>query len=106
VLDQAFECDPDVAGPLLKVLAEDAGGNPLPGIEVVVTWDGGEDHFFTGLKPEFGDGYADFLMSPGVVYAVSMVGGGGTVSDLTAAECEASGGSRYWGSWLVVFARP
>jgi hypothetical protein len=106
VLDQAFECVPKIPGLLLRVLAEDDAGEPLPGEEVVVNWEGGEDHFFTGLKPELGAGYADFLMTPGVVYALRMAGGGEIVSDLTAAECETSSGSRYWGSWLVVFSRP
>lgn len=106
VQDQAFECNPTAPGPLLKVLAEDASGAALPGVGVVVSWEGGEDHFFTGLKPELGAGYADFLMTPGVVYSLRMAGGGEIVSDLIAAECETPGGSRYWGSWLVVFARP
>ncbi len=106
VQDPAFECNPAVPGPLLKVLAEDASGDALPGMEVVVSWDGGEDHFFTGLKPELGAGYADFLMTPGVVYSLRMAGGGEIVSDLTAAECETPGGARYWGSWVVVFTRP
>lgn len=106
VRDQAFECDPAVPGPLLRVLAEDASGSPLAGVEVVVSWDGGEDHFFTGLKPDLGAGYADFLMTPGMVYSLRVAGGGEIVADLTAAECETPGGSRYWGSWLVVFAKP
>ena len=37
--------------------------NPYPSVELVVTWDEGEDHFFTGLQPELGLGYGDFLMT-------------------------------------------
>jgi hypothetical protein len=104
--EQTFVCERDISGPLAQVVAEDAAGNSLPGVEVVVNWEEGEDRFFTGLKPELGEGYADFLMTPGVVYTLRMAGGGEIVSDLTAAECETQGGSRYWGSWLLVFARP
>ena len=28
------------------------------------------------------------------------------VPDLSAAECETASGSRYWGSWLLVFSQP
>lgn len=101
-----FVCDPDLPNPLIQVLAENASGRPLSGQEVTVTWDGGEDFFFTGLKPELGIGYADFYMEPGVVYQVSMAAGGQAVPDITPAECETEGGSRYWGSWQLVFSRP
>jgi hypothetical protein len=105
ILDQAFDCDQDITENLLRVFAEDADGDPLPGSEVVVTWEAGEDHFFTGLKPELGEGYADFLMTPGVMYTLHMAAGGEIIPDLTAAECETPGGARYWGSWLVVFTQ-
>jgi hypothetical protein len=104
--ERTFICDPDVIGPLIQVLAEDAAGEQIPGVEAVVNWDGGEDHFFTGLKPELGLGYADFAMTPGVVYTLHLADGGQPITELTAAECEANDGSRYWGSWLLVFAQP
>ena len=75
-------------------------------IELVVTWDEGENHFFTGLKPELGLGYADFVMTPSVVYSVRLADGGQPVNDLTAAECQAEDGSRFWGSWLLIFVQP
>ncbi len=101
-----FICDSNLSNPLIQVIAEDSAGEPLPGQEIIAYWDGGEDRFFTGLKPELGLGYADFLMTPGVVYQIRMAGGGQTVPEITAAECEAQGGGRYWGSWLLVFSRP
>jgi hypothetical protein len=104
--DQTFICDPDVTGPLLIVLAETTSGQPLPDVEAVVNWEGGEDHFFTGLKPELGLGYADFVMSPGVVYALRLAEGGQPISDLTPAECETPRGERYWGAWMLLFTRP
>jgi len=104
--DRTFSCDPDVAGPLLIVLAESAAGQPLPNVEAIVSWEGGEDHFFTGLKPELGLGYADFVMTPGVVYALRLADGGQPVLDLSSAECESSRRERYWGSWVLLFNRP
>lgn len=99
-------CNPDQSQPLMQVEIKDAAGQPVASIELVVTWDGGEDHFFTGLKPELGQGYADFLMTPGVVYSLQIADGGQAVNDLTAAECLLDNGSRYWGSWMLTFIQP
>jgi hypothetical protein len=104
--ENTLDCDSDILGPLIQVIAETSSGRSLSNEEIIVTWEGGEDYFYTGLKPEIGLGYADFLMTPGVVYQVRMSGGGQTVHDLTPAECETEGGQRYWGSWLLVFSRP
>lgn len=104
--DRTFVCDRKLTDPLIQVLAEDASGHPVPNVEVVVNWDGGEDHFFTGLKPELGLGYADFTMTPGVEYTLRLAEGGQIISDLTPAECETESGDRYWGSWLLMFAQP
>jgi hypothetical protein len=104
--ESTFVCDKNITGPLIQILAEDSTGRPLSREGVIVTWDEGEDHFYTGLKPELGRGYADFLMIPGIVYEIRMASGGQTVSDITPAECETQGGRRYWGSWLLIFTRP
>ena len=101
-----FVCDTKITGPLIQIVAENSSGQQLSNREIIVTWEGGEDYFYTGLKPEIGSGYADFLMSPGLVYEVRMAGGGQTVPDITPAECETDSGRRYWGSWELVFSRP
>jgi hypothetical protein len=92
--------------PLLQIQALDAAGNPVPGVEVIVNWEGGEEHFFTGLKPEIGLGYADFAMSPGTAYTLRLTEVGEPVTDLIPSECEADSGDRFWGAWKVVFAQP
>jgi len=46
-------CDASLSPPLIQVEALDAQGAPVPGAEVLIVWDEGQDHFFTGLKPEF-----------------------------------------------------
>ena len=99
-------CNINQTEPLIQVEIKDAAGQVVPSVEVMVTWDGGEDHFFTGLKPELGLGYADFVMTPKVVYTVSLADGGQVVDDLTAAECVADEDSRYWGSWFLIFVQP
>lgn len=97
-------CDPPLAEPLIQVLTLDAEGNPVPGVEIVVTWQDGEERFFTGLKPELGLGYGDFTMTPGVSYTVRIDDGGEPVPDLTAPGC--SPAANDWGSWQLIFAQP
>jgi hypothetical protein len=99
-------CSQDQKKPLIQVEVNDAAGQPVPGVEVVVTWEGGEDHFFTGLQPELGLGYGDFLMTPGVVYSLDLNRGVQRVDDLSVGECVAEDGSRYWGSWFMTFVEP
>jgi hypothetical protein len=103
---QELVCDPNIQEPLIQVRMLDAARQEVPGVELVVNWQGGENAFFTGLKPELGAGYADFSMTPGVVYSLRLARGGQPVSNLSAAECEGSGGSRYYGSWRLVFIQP
>ncbi len=66
-------CNPAYSG-VLEVYVEDADGEGVPGVEVRVSWQGGEDRFFTGLKPEEGPAYADFRMEPDVAYRVDLPG--------------------------------
>jgi hypothetical protein len=99
-------CDPNLKDPSIQVLASDAAGQPVPGVEVVVTWDGGETHFYTGLKPELGPGYADFTMTPGITYTLRLGDGGQPVNGLTAEQCSQTGGAAYWGSLRLRFKQP
>lgn len=103
---QLFVCNQKLPQPLIQVQTRDAASQPVPGVEIVVAWQDGEEHFFTGLKPELGLGYADFTMTPGVVYSLRLAEGGETLNDLTPQECETVDGTRYWGSWLLMFVQP
>lgn len=104
--DQQLVCDSSQAQSLIQVNVLDAAKQPVPGIEIVVRWDNGEEHFFTGLKPEMGLGYADFTMTPGIVYTLQLVLGSQPVTGLTPTECEAPGAGRIWGSWRLTFQQP
>jgi hypothetical protein len=95
-------CTPRLEEPLLQVQAYDSSGKAVSGVEAVVTWEGGEEHFFTGLQPEKGLGYADFTLTPGVVYTLRLGEGGQAAGEITAAECTV-GGERFWGAWLLTF---
>jgi hypothetical protein len=104
--DQQKICEPDLNGPLVQVVALDAAGSQVPGVEAIATWPGGEQLFYTGLKPELGSGYADVEITVGITYTVRLAGAGQSVPGLAAFECEDSGGERYWGSWLLTFIQP
>jgi hypothetical protein len=80
----------------------DAFLQPLPGVEVIVEWDEGQDHFFTGFIPEQGLGYGDFLMSPEVSYSVFVEEGSPVVSGLRIEDCEADEGGLP-GGWRLSF---
>ncbi len=99
-------CDPLLAEPLIQVQVSDASGTPVPGVEVLVIWDEGQDRFFTGLKPELGLGYADFSMAEGVTYALQLSASGQPISGLSAFECTDEDDETYLGSWLLTFEQP
>ncbi len=99
-------CDPDLEEGLLQVVVINAVRRPVPGAEIIVAWSTGEEHFFTGLKPELGNGYADFVMTPGTIYSVRMADGGTPASDLSAPVCTATDGSSYYGGLRITFQQP
>jgi hypothetical protein len=100
--DYALVCDAEISPPLIQVYVFDAEGNPVPGVQIVITWDGGINRFITGLKPEYGLGYADFSMDPALSYTIRLDDGGDPVDGLTGRECE--GG--FWGTWRLNFTQP
>jgi hypothetical protein len=104
--EKTFVCASNLPGPLIQVQTRDAAGQPVPGVEGFVYWEGGNDHFFTGLKPDLGLGYADFQMSPDIVYTVQLADGGQPVRELRTSECTTNSGAKFWGSWLIIFAQP
>lgn len=104
--EKTFVCEQEIPVPLIQLIAQSSDGSGLPGIEVVISWEGNEEHFFTGLKPEMGMGYADFLMTPGITYSLRLAAGSEILTNLIAGECETRSGGRYWGSWRLLFKQP
>jgi hypothetical protein len=106
LLTQDEVCSENISDGLLMVFVTDARQNPLPGVEVVVEWGGNEEHFFTGLKPELGRGYADFTMQPNQSYALRLATGSTAVANLSAPPCQDAEGNHYWGSLRLRFQQP
>lgn len=90
LVGQATFCEAAQPG-LLQVYLQNSNGDPAPGMEITITWAGGEETFFSGLKPELGAGYADFVMSAGVEYVLSLSNGLARLPGIKAPPCSVNG---------------
>ena len=99
-------CDPELEEGLLQVVVIDLSRRQIPGAEIIISWNSGEEHIFPGLKPEIGHGYADFVMTPDVSYSVRMADGGTPATNLSASDCETTGGEPYRGGMRITFQQP
>ncbi len=99
-------CDPQFTAPLIQVYVADSSNIPVPGVEINIRWENNQESFYTGLKPEFGVGYADYIMTPGIVYTLQVADGGEVITDLSSIECTDSQGDQYWGGWVLRFRQP
>ena len=106
LVGQDVVCDLNLPEGLLQVVLMDSRRRQVPGIKIIVTWNGGEDSFFTGFKPEVGDGYADFQMVEAVIYSVRVVQGGTTVPDVSIPICTDPNGQSFKGGVLLTFQQP
>lgn len=102
LLNQERLCDADEPAPRIEVLVVDALLEPLAGAEVLVTWEGGSDRFFTGFQPDQDPGFGDFVMEPDVSYSVTMAEGSPTISGLRVEACPAASGGLP-GGWRLTF---
>jgi hypothetical protein len=102
-------CDPRASGVIEVYVYDTNGASQLPGQEIRVRWTGvgvgtNENRFFTGLKPELGQGYADFRMSEGIDYTLDMPGRSEPLNQpLSAAPCTSETGERALRSYRVAF---
>lgn len=96
-------CNPALPDGLMQIIILDAARKPVPGVEIALTWAGGEERFFTGLKPDVGNGYADFIMAPDVLYALRLAQGSAPITGLRAPSCPLDSGSSYWGGLRLEF---
>jgi hypothetical protein len=106
LVGQDTVCDPELAEGLLQIIVTNATRNQIPGAEIIITWNSGEEHIFTGFKPELGNGYADYLMAPDGTYSVRMADGGTPASGISAPTCTATDGSTYPGGIRITFQQP
>ena len=103
---QESVCDPNLPDGLLQVIVFDSRRRQLAGAKIMITWDGGEDEFFTGLKPELGNGYADFIMDPTTTYTVQLGAGSDIASGLTTSTCQTAEGENFLGGVKLTFQQP
>jgi hypothetical protein len=106
LVGQDTVCDPELAEGLLQIVVINATRRPIPGAEIIITWNSGEEHIFTGLKPELGNGYADYQMASNVTYSIRMADGGTPASDISAPTCTATNDSTYLGGIKITFQQP
>jgi hypothetical protein len=86
-------CSDDYPAGMLEVYVRTDEGQGMPGVEVLVQWADGQDRFFTGLRPELYPGYADFEMTPGEVYTVSLATLSQPVAGMAAETCYTESGT-------------
>jgi hypothetical protein len=103
---QETVCDRNLPDGLLQVIVFDSRRRQLAGAKIIITWDGGEEEFFTGLKPEIGNGYADFIMDPNTAYTVQLGAGSDIASGLTTSTCQTSDGETFFGGIKLTFQQP
>jgi hypothetical protein len=106
LVGQDTVCEPELAEGLLQIVVTNATRKHIPGAEIIITWSGGEEHIFTGLKPELGHGYADYLMTPEVTYSIRMADGGTPASGVSAPTCTATDDNTYLGGIRITFQQP
>jgi hypothetical protein len=99
-------CDPNLQPGILMVEVRNKKKQPIPGQELVITWSGGEERFFTGLKPEISDGYADFIMQRDIPYSIHPGSGGETATGIVAPLCSSKESTEYLGAIKLVFQQP
>lgn len=101
---QQTVCDAALPAGLVQIEVRDAAKQPLPGVAILVTWDAGQQRLYSGLKPELGAGYADFVMSAGFVYAVQIPPSGEAAEGLSLPVCtDEQTGETYSGRYLLIF---
>ncbi len=101
-----LSCPNSGTTPKLVVQTFNKAGNGVPGVEIILTWQNVEEHIFTGLKPELGFGYADFLMNPGTIYTLRLADGSQLITDITPEQCTTDTGQQAWGTLALTFIQP
>lgn len=79
-------CSVELSG-TIEVRVLNGAGQEIGGQSLRVVWEGGRSDFVTGLKPERGEGYADFRMEAGLSYIVSMPNQSQPLRPLEARPC-------------------
>jgi len=106
LIAQDTVCDTNLPDGLLQVIIFNSNRRQVAGAKIIITWENGEEQFFTGLKPEVGNGYADYVMSPTITYTLRLAAGSDVASELSAPTCQTSNGETYLGGIKLTFQQP
>lgn len=99
-------CGSADSAPLMEIFVLDSQGEPAAGVRIEITLvNSAPAYFYTGLYPEISSGYADYLMTSGMIYSLRVGEGGQLVTGLQAPVCQ-SGGSSFTGGLKLVFKQP
>lgn len=102
LLSQERVCEQEAPATRIEIVVIDATEEPLPGVEVIVSWASGSDRFFTGFRPDINLGYADFHMEPDISYSVELAPGSPPISGLRIEPCAVAQGGLP-GGWRLTF---
>jgi hypothetical protein len=100
--NQELVCDAVDSPPNLQIFIFDPNANPKAGVQLSLVSEEGQVDLSTGLHPEMSPGYAEFVLSPRVVYTL-LINGVEAMGGIQAAACETEGGEPAWGTWLLLF---
>lgn len=106
LIEQQTVCNPAYTDSLIQIEVVDKKNKPLSNARVFVSWEGGQDIFYTGFFPEISAGYADYSITSGISYRVRIGEIGAVVENISAPECQDANNNPYWGSISLLFAEP
>ena len=105
--DSSPICDPTLGETLIQIIATDGSGEGVPGITLAISLGvDPKEIFYTGLKPELGLGYADYLAEPGLTYQLEVPDSGLVITDIEVPTCQTESEDSYWGSWEIYITHP
>ena len=99
-------CDANLPGGLLQVMVLNSNRRQIAGVEIEITWEAGEEQFFTGLKPELGNGYADYTMAPDIAYSIQLARGSDVALGITVPTCQSAANESFPGGIKLTFQQP
>lgn len=106
LIGQENLCDTNLPNGLLQVIVLNSNRRQMPGMKIMITWGESEDQFFTGLKPELGNGYADYIMTPTIAYTIQLAAGSDAAAGLTTPTCQTPGDESFVGGIKLTFQQP
>jgi len=106
LIAQDTVCDTNLPEGLLQVIIFNSNRRQIAGAKIIINWENGEDQFFTGLKPEIGNGYADFVMTPNITYTLRLAIGSDIAAGLITPTCQTPNGETFLGGIKLTFQQP